>query len=126
MGTSKELARLRKENEILRQEREILKRAANFSPRREVDDFQHHRCGEEGIPRAAPLQRSRRQPKTAGDPWRAKHFTRWVHQEIFPSTGRPLGECRLWYELSIKRREYLSLKDKKRKRSEPGGSDAIT
>jgi hypothetical protein len=36
------------------------------------------------------------------------------------------GECRLWYELSINRREYLRLKDKKRKRSEPGGSDAIT
>jgi len=30
MGTSQELARLRKENEILRQEREILKRAATF------------------------------------------------------------------------------------------------
>ena len=34
-----ELKQLRRENEILRQEREILKRAAAFSPRREVDEI---------------------------------------------------------------------------------------
>ena len=38
---TKELARVRKENEILRQEREILKKAAAFSPRREVDEGRH-------------------------------------------------------------------------------------
>ena len=45
-----ELKRLRRENEILRQEREILKRAATFSPRREVDEVPSHRCGEEEFP----------------------------------------------------------------------------
>src|SRR3954452_23664515 len=58
-----ELKRLRRENEILRQEREILKKATAFSPKREVDEVPAHRCGEKGLPRPAPVQGPRRQPK---------------------------------------------------------------
>ena len=40
----KELARLRKENEILRQERDLLKKPLPFSSRRQVDEVPNHRC----------------------------------------------------------------------------------
>src|ERR687893_1398337 len=59
-----ELKRLRRENEVLRQEREILKRAtAFFGLRREVDEVQAHRCGERRVPRPAPVQGPRGEPK---------------------------------------------------------------
>jgi transposase len=63
------LKRLRRENEVLRQEREILKRATTafapplLSPRREVGEGPAHRCGEEEVPRPAPVQGPRREPE---------------------------------------------------------------
>ena len=43
-GKDKELARLRKENELLRQERDPLKKPRPFSPRRQVDEVPACRC----------------------------------------------------------------------------------
>lgn len=43
----KELARLRRENEILRQERDLLKRQPPYSQRRQSDEVSVH-CGAEG------------------------------------------------------------------------------
>ena len=57
-----ELKRLRRENAVLRQERGILKRAtAFFGLTREVDEVRAHRCSDEGVPRPASVQGSRRQ-----------------------------------------------------------------
>jgi hypothetical protein len=41
---------LRRESKILRQEREILKRAASFSPRREVDEVPSHNAAKKEFP----------------------------------------------------------------------------
>ena len=56
-----ELKRLRRENAVLRQERDILKKAAAFSPGREVDELQAHRSGESGVPHHASVPAARRQ-----------------------------------------------------------------
>jgi transposase len=66
--TARELARLRKENELLRQECEILKRAATYFAKdgvrpgapsvratRPNDEVPPCRSGEKGIPRASPV-----------------------------------------------------------------------
>jgi len=42
----KELARLRRENELLRAARDLLKKAAATSPRRQAGDLSKHRCEE--------------------------------------------------------------------------------
>ncbi|MHB0708115.1 IS3 family transposase [Roseomonas mucosa] len=57
----KELARLRRENEILRQERDLLKKQPPSSPRRQVDEVPAHRCGEGGSTSATSVQYSRRE-----------------------------------------------------------------
>jgi hypothetical protein len=53
-------------------EREILKRAATFSPRREVGKVPPHRSGKEGFFRPTPMQGSQRQserlPRLEGAP----------------------------------------------------------
>ena len=43
---AKEIARLRRENEILREERDLLKKQRPSSRARQSDDIQVHRCGE--------------------------------------------------------------------------------
>jgi transposase len=67
----RELARLRRENEILRQEWDLLKKRRPSSPRRQVDEVPAHRCGDTfGRSRdlAAWLRLLPRQATTGGKP----------------------------------------------------------
>lgn len=60
---SKELARLRRENEILRSERDLLKKRPLSSSGREVDEVSAYRCDESGHSRGAELSSAAGQPQ---------------------------------------------------------------
>ncbi len=94
-----ELKRLRRENEVLRQEREILEGPRLFSPRREVDEVQAHRCGEEGASPSSVCARFLMSAQSGYFAWRARPASPTAARRPGAAGPCPLGLPALEREL---------------------------